>query len=425
VEEESMELTEEVKALLLKTAKDLKGSARRLFMARTVQVLGEGGQRLAERELGWNRGTIRKGTHELESGIVCYDAFSWRGRKRAEEHLPNLLSDLRAIVDGQSQADPQFRTNRLYTKLTVAEVRRQLMEKFGYSDEELPTEETIGNKLNTLGYSPKKVAKTQPQKKIPETDAIFDQVKQINEAADADPQVIRISIDTKATMKVGPFSRGGKSRVRTKAADHDFDVKEKVTPVGIFLPTTDELFLYAVTSHVTADCLVDRLIQWWEREHSRFPDAKMLVINLDNGPENHSHRTQFMQRLVEFVEQYHISVRLAYYPPYHSKYNPVERCFGILEMHWNGTLLDSVDAVLKYAKSMVWKGTHPVVELVTTAYQTGVKLTPRAMQALETRFQRLPGLDKWFVDILSPDQDRLAPLSQDALVDPPPFLCAA
>jgi Rhodopirellula transposase DDE domain len=161
-----MELTSEVKALLLNTAKDLKGSALRRFMARTVQALGKGGQRLAERELGWNRGTIRKGMREVEHGIVCVDAFSLRGRKRSEEHLPNLLIDLKAIVDSQSQADPQFRTNRLYTRLTAAEVRRQLLAQKGYTDEELPTEETIANKLNELGYYPKKVAKSQPQKKF-------------------------------------------------------------------------------------------------------------------------------------------------------------------------------------------------------------------------------------------------------------------
>jgi hypothetical protein len=127
-----MELTRQVKALLLNPAKDLKGSALRMFMARTVQALGPGGQRLAERELGWNRGTIRKGMHEVEHGIVCLDGFCSRGRKRSEEHLPNLLADLQAIVDSQSQADPQFRTNRLYTRLTVAEVRHQLMTQFAY-----------------------------------------------------------------------------------------------------------------------------------------------------------------------------------------------------------------------------------------------------------------------------------------------------
>jgi Rhodopirellula transposase DDE domain len=159
-----MEMTEEVKELLIKTAKALQGSGRRLFMARTVRALGEGGQRRAEEELGWNRGTIRKGEHELKSGLVCVDAFHLRGRKRSEEHLPNLLKDITAIVDGQSQADPQFRSARLYTRLTATEVRRQLITTKGYTVKELPTAVTITTKLNELGYSLKKVAKTQPQK---------------------------------------------------------------------------------------------------------------------------------------------------------------------------------------------------------------------------------------------------------------------
>ena len=162
-----MELTDVVKALLLNTVKDLKGSARRICMARTVQALGEGGQRLAEREPGWKRGTIRKGMEELKHGIVCVDAFSSRGRKRSEDHLPNLLGDITAMVDGQSQADPQFRTNRLYTRLTATQVRRQLIAQKGYTEENFPTAETIATKLNLLGYYPKKVAKSQPQKNSP------------------------------------------------------------------------------------------------------------------------------------------------------------------------------------------------------------------------------------------------------------------
>jgi hypothetical protein len=159
-----VKLVEEVKELSRETEKVLKGSARRLFMARTVRALGEGGQRLAERELGWNRGTIRKGQHELEQGIVCLDAYTSRGRKRSEAHLPNLLTDITAIVDGQSQADPQFRTNRLYTRLTAMEVRRQLIAQKGYRDDELPTAETISTKLNELGYYPKKWRRANPKK---------------------------------------------------------------------------------------------------------------------------------------------------------------------------------------------------------------------------------------------------------------------
>jgi Rhodopirellula transposase DDE domain len=159
-----VELTEEVKELLITAAKGLKGSACRLFMARTVRALGKGGQRRAEKELGWDRGLIRKGEHELKSGIVCADAFNQRGRRRSEEHLPNLLKDITAIVDGQSQADPQLRSARLYTRLTAAEVRRQLITIYHYTDAQLPTTATITTKLNELGYTLKKVAKTQPQK---------------------------------------------------------------------------------------------------------------------------------------------------------------------------------------------------------------------------------------------------------------------
>jgi hypothetical protein len=160
-----MELTDSLKALFIETAKTLKSSARRLFMARTVSELGPGGQRCAERELGWNRETIRKGMHELHSGVICLDNFSARGRKCAEEHLPNLLIDIAAIVDSQSQADPQFRTNRLYTRLDATEVRRQLIAQKGYTDAKLPTVQTIMTKLNALGYYPQKVAKSEPKKR--------------------------------------------------------------------------------------------------------------------------------------------------------------------------------------------------------------------------------------------------------------------
>jgi hypothetical protein len=96
-----MELTEAFKTVLQDTARTLRGAERRRFLAQTVDALGIGGQRRAERELGWNRTTIRKGLQELRAGLTCLDAFHLRGRKAAEEHLPNLLVDIQAIVDSQ------------------------------------------------------------------------------------------------------------------------------------------------------------------------------------------------------------------------------------------------------------------------------------------------------------------------------------
>ena len=154
----------EMVPVLIEGAKALKGSQKRLFMARTVRAMGRGGQRWAEEHLGWCRDTIRKGTHELRSGMTRVDAFSARRRKPAEEHLPRLLDDIRSIADGQSQADPKFQTSRLFIRISAAEVRRRLIARKGYTDEELPTQQTINTKMNLLGYSLSKVAKCRPQK---------------------------------------------------------------------------------------------------------------------------------------------------------------------------------------------------------------------------------------------------------------------
>ncbi len=217
--------------------------------------------------------------------------------------------------------------------------------------------------------------------------------------ADQAENVLRISIDAKARVNIGTFSRGGISRVEVKASDHDFKPEAILTPVGIFLPQFDDLFIYMVSSKVTADCLADCLQAWWKGVRQRFAQIDTLVVNLDNGPENHSRRTQFMKRILQFAKKYGLRISLAYYPPYHSKYNPVERCWGILENYWNGALLDSVEAVLRFASNMTYKGKHPLVELVTTPYKTGVKLSKNAMALVETLIKRLPQLEKWFVDI--------------------------
>jgi transposase len=221
----------------------------------------------------------------------------------------------------------------------------------------------------------------------------------VNPEADQADDILRISIDAKATVHIGPFSRRGKSRTKTKAADHDFQPEATLTPFGIFLPEHDDLWLYMARSKITSDFIVDRLEQWWQEVRLRFLRVKTLVINLDNGPENHSRRTQFLKRVVEFARKFGLRVYLAYYPPYHSKYNPIERCWGVLEMHWNGSLLDSIEAAVGFAESMTWNGKHPVVSVVETPYVTGVRLRPEEMKALESEVARLPSLEKWFVEI--------------------------
>jgi transposase len=160
------QITPELKAALNDAKNKLNGSDRRQFMAQIVKSLGPRGQRRAQRELGWNRNTIIKGTKELNSGIVCIDNFSGRGRKRSEDHLPHLLDDITDLVEPVSQVDPTFRIDQCYCPLTAGEVRRRLIEEKNYSDRQLPKERTIRTKLNQLGFKPQKVAKSKPKKKF-------------------------------------------------------------------------------------------------------------------------------------------------------------------------------------------------------------------------------------------------------------------
>ena len=383
---------------LVYVATCLHGNNRRVFMAKTVQSLGVGGQRGAEKLLGWNRKTIRKGMHELQSGICCIDNFSGRGRRSAEYNLPRLAEDIEAIVKPECQTDPTFRTKKVYTPLTAKMMRIRLIEEKGYTHQELPVARTIGYKMNSLNFHPQTVAKCKPVKKIKETDAIFDQIFKINKETDSCERALRLSIDAKAKVKIGPFSRGGKNRQGENGLDHDFGPNKIVTPLGIFLPLYDETFLYFTESKVTADFIVDCLENLWPNLKKRFtPDT--VVLNLDNGPENNSHRTQFIKRIVDFALTNSVTVKLAYYPPYHSKYNPVERVWGILENHWNGELLNSEEKVLGLARSMTYNGIHPKVEMVNGIYPTGITLDKKEMAFYEKKLVRFAGLENWFVDI--------------------------
>ena len=183
-----------------------------------------------------------------------------------------------------------------------------------------------------------------------------------------------------------------------KGWDHDPPPKQKWTPLGILAVATGALCLI-FGSRETSDFWVDGLQFWWTKVQGSFGSVRRLVIYLDNGPHNSGSRTQFLKRMVGFADWSGLEIRLVYHPPYHSKYNPIERCWGRLEQHWNGTLLDRIETVLAFAGSMQWKGKHPTVELITTPYEIGVRLTQKAMKVLETKVRRLPGLGKWFVEI--------------------------
>ena len=210
---------------------------------------------------------------------------------------------------------------------------------------------------------------------------------------------MRLSMDCKATVNIGDYSRGGKTRGDNEALDHDMGCEEKYTPFGVVNEDTGQLHMAFGSSAKTSDFIVDSLYAWWEHQSPAERDGlSRLQIKADNGPESSGRRTQFLKRMVEFADHIRKPIQLLYYPPYHSKYNPIERCWGILEKHWNGAKLVDVATMKAWAGSMTWKGVHPVVELSRKVYQKGVTLSKECMQDVEARLQRNPELPKW--DIL-------------------------
>ena len=204
----------------------------------------------------------------------------------------------------------------------------------------------------------------QASKKIVETDDIFSHVHLANRVADEFDGVLRLSIDTKANVNVGPFSRRGYSRQEVLACDHDFKPDTVLKPFGIYLPAVGEIYFYFSNSHVTADFMADALEDLWPVIKAKF-NPHTIAINADND----------------------------------SKYNPIERVWGVLENHWKGQLLDTVEKTLGLARTMTYKGKNPVVKLVNQTYETGIKLTQKAMQKIENMIERLPGIEKWAVEI--------------------------
>ena len=394
-------LDNEVKAIMKDAAKRLTGFTRRAYQAKIALDYLRGSARKAEREMGWGRESVEKGLKETKSGIRCIDNYQGRGRKRTEDKLPNLREDIKSLAEPQTQADPAMKSSLTYTRITAKAMRKALIDEKGYNDEDLPTEGSIGNILDRLGYNLKRVQKSKPVKKIKEVNAIFENVWKVNSQSDKNPESLRISVDAKAKVKIGEFSRNGKSRDREakKAADHDMNPESKLVPYGILNVLTGLLTVFFGTSFETSDFIVDCIEMWWDQNKEAHMNIKELVINLDNGPNSASGRTQFVRRMTEFADKTGLQIRLVYYPPYHSKYNPVERCWGILEEHWNGELLDSVDKAINWVSTMTWKGIEPVVHLCKKIYEKGVSLTKKEMKPYENKIQRSKSLPKWDVII--------------------------
>ena len=198
-----------------------------------------------------------------------------------------------------------------------------------------------------------------------------------------------------ATVLLGEVARGGLTRGAHQACDHDLGLHEKYIPGGIVAEGRGQLSITFGSSYQTSDGIVDVLEAWWAAlEEAEQGAMARLQMKMANGPDSSGRRTPCLQRMVAFSDAIGKPIQRLYSPPYHSKYHPSERCWGILALHWHGTKLVDVETRVEWANTMTWRGLHPSVELRHTLSQKGIALGKAAMQAVEARLVRHPALPK-------------------------------
>ncbi len=310
----------------------------------------------------------------------------------------HLLDDIEEIASLNSQSERCHHDTKGYLKLTEESVKAYLVEEKGYAATDFG-KGTLNNILNRSGYTLKKVRKSLPLKRVEATDAIFERITRHRKGKVG--TTMKLSIDVKDKVKVGLLSRRGygRSQQAVEALDKDQHWQETLVPLGILQIDSGQPTIVVGNSYETSDFIVDGLEKWYELHKYSLTGYDTLEIYLDNGPSLASKRSQFINRIMEFACITGLKIHLLYYPPYHSKYNPIERLWAALENYWNGTLLTSVSKVINTIKNMTWKGISPVVIFIDKHYQKGIKLTKTDMQKREQLITRSKDLPKWDVSI--------------------------
>ena len=367
---------------IVENIKKLPNSIERdLMIGSLVEDLGKRCISAVSRAIGICREKVKSCYEKFKNGIQL--KLEFRGRKSIVETYPNINNDIESVIENYKIVDSHFKTETLFISMNPTVIIKELIDKYDYPPEfacyyppEFACYNSIAKILKDMGYKYHKIPKSEVVDKIPETDAIFENVNDHLESIDdGNEEVAFISTDDKATKKIGNFSDNGYSWQNIKALDHDTTFK----------------YAYNSTAAFKVDCIEKYIVR--KNKHHKL---KKLVVFLDNGPENSSRRKLWLKKIVKLSIKYNLIIQLVYYPPYHSKYNKIERVWAHIQMEWRRITIDSLDLLIDCLNKMKWKGIDIKGNLSMNKYEKGIKVSDYEMETeINPHIIREEGLEKW------------------------------
>ncbi len=387
----------DIEELLRQYHQSLSEKDRRRFAALEAIKLGHGGIEYIARVLGCDPQTIRDGMRELKQ--LPDDPAGPRvrkpggGRKKTETQQPDLIEQVQRTIDNRTAGDP-MRHDLVWTDLTPQEIANALHEQ------DLSVGPRIVRRiLDTLGFARRQIAKVLPGGDTSHRDPQFRHLAHLIQDFQGAGNPV-LSMDTKKKEFLGTLYRDGKvyCQETIKAFDHDFPslARGVIIPHGIYDLVRNHGWLHLGLSRDTTEFACDSLRLFWQHEGQRlYPDASAILLLCDGGGSNSCRKHLFKEDLQSLVNELRIPIRVAHYPAYCSKFNPIERrLFCHVTRACQGVLFDSLQTVVRLMqKTTTQTGLSVTVRVIDKLYETGRKVSEAFKKKMPIVFE--PVLPKW------------------------------
>jgi hypothetical protein len=374
--------TQKEKNIMINYYNSISEKDRRRYAAVEAMHYGYGGQQYISELLGCDPRVIKKGLEELENNTL--DDLNDRiraeggGRKKIIDTTANIDEVFLKVLKNYTAGDPMDDKVR-WTNLTQKEIAMHMKEN-GI----IISEHVVKKLLEKHNYGKRQAVKNQTKKSVENRNEQFEKIDQLKEkylGSDINPV---ISIDTKKKEFIGNLYRSGSCYVQEpiNVYDHDFPsyAKGKIVPHGIYDLKSNETYLTIGTSKDTTEFACDNLKDWWNNIGKKlYPNATSILVLADGGGSNSSRYYIFKKDLQDLANEIGIEIRMAHYPPYCSKYNPIEhRAFCHISRAWDGVIFKSIDIVKELAEKVTTStGFRVIAQIKDKVFQTKRKVTDK------------------------------------------------